>query len=162
VKRARHRPDQIIRKLREAERLADVEFATAQDAAAAEHCDEAWALAPDPPSRVRALYQRRLVLDPGSGIGDTLSQRMTDAFTDLADADNSSRLRLIEMALLHYLAASNTNDASPLLEQVSELPGDTPEEARVLITRCSGRFARVRAQQTLPRSLVVPRVERVS
>ena len=114
--------------------LADVEFATARDAAAAEHCDQAWALAPDAPSRVRALYQRRLVLDPVSGLGDTLSERMTEAFTELAETDQSSRLRLIEMALLHYLAASNTNDASPLLEEVSELPGDTPEEARVLIT----------------------------
>jgi DNA-binding CsgD family transcriptional regulator len=114
--------------------LVDVEFATARDAAAAEHCDQAWALAPDPPSRVRALYQRRLVLDPGSGLGETLSQRMTAAFTELADSDRSSRLRLIEMALLHYLGASNTSDASPLLEEVSKLPGDTPEEARVLIT----------------------------
>jgi DNA-binding CsgD family transcriptional regulator len=114
--------------------LADVEFATARDAAAAEHCDQAWALAPDAPSRVRALYQRRLVLDPVSGLGDTLSERMTEAFTELAETDRSSRLRLIEMALLHYLAGSNTNDASPLLEEVSELPGDTPEEARVLIT----------------------------
>ena len=114
--------------------LADAEFGTARDAAAAEHCDQAWALAPDAPSRVRALYQRRLVLDPGSGLSDTLSQRMTKAFTELADTDHNSRLRLIEMALLHYLAASNTNDASPLLAEVGELPGDTPEEARVLIT----------------------------
>src|SRR5579864_4816634 len=113
--------------------LADAEFGTARDAAAAEHCDQAWALASDGPSRVRALYQRRLVLDPASGLGDTLSQRMIEAFTELADADRSSRLRLIEMALLHYLAASNINDASPLLEEVSELPGDSPEEARVLI-----------------------------
>jgi len=122
--------------------LADVEFATARDAAAAEHCDEAWALAPDPPSRVRALYQRRLVLDPGSGLGDTLSHRMTEAFAELAEADSSSRLRLIEMALLHYLAASNTHDASPLLEEVSELRGDTPEEARVLITSLFWAFRR--------------------
>jgi DNA-binding CsgD family transcriptional regulator len=114
--------------------LADAEFGTARDAAAAEHCDQAWGLAPDAPSRVRALYQRRLVLDPGSGLSHTLSQRMTEAFTELADTDRSSRLRLIEMALLHYLAASNINDASPLLAEVSDLAGDTPEEARVLIT----------------------------
>jgi DNA-binding CsgD family transcriptional regulator len=114
--------------------LADVEFGTARDAAAAEHCDQAWALAPDAPSRVRALYQRRLVLDPGSGLSRALSQRITEAFTELGATDHSSRLRLIEMALLHYLAASNTNDASPLFAEVAELPGDTSEEARVLIT----------------------------
>ena len=114
--------------------LADIEFATARDAAAAEHCDQAWALAPDAPSRVRALYQRRLVLDPDSGLGDTLRQRVIDAFAELTDADRSSRLRLIEMALLHYLAASNSDDARPLLEEVRELRGETPEEARVLIT----------------------------